>query len=107
MTQFLESQLALTDIFIPWNQVIVLTTSDYTRDVKFGIQIGSLSQNVLKLILKSPRFFQFGANVDPIWMPNLKSLMDNLTFRELDLGGVPLQKDHLDFLCEPYWLETG
>ena len=29
------------------------------RDVKFG----SVSQNVLKLILKSPRFVPFGANL--------------------------------------------
>ena len=54
------------------------------RDVKFGIQIGSdwpqmgqileflrsvslhfgsVSQNILKLILKSPRFVPFGANL--------------------------------------------
>ena len=67
----------------------------WARNVKFGFQIGSdwpqvgqildfflrsvsvnfgsPSLNVLKLILKSPRFVLFGGQSDPIWMPNLTS----------------------------------
>ena len=66
------------------------------RDVKFGIQsgsdwpktgqiwdflrsvivhFGSVSQNVLELILKSPRFVPFWGQFDPICMPNLTSLL--------------------------------
>ena len=42
-------------------------TSHIRKDVNFGIQIGSdfgcPSQNVLKFILKSPRFVPFGTNL--------------------------------------------
>ena len=65
------------------------------RDVKFGIQIGSvwlqigqiwdflrsvsvhfgsLSQNVLILILKRSRFMPLLGQSDPIWVPNFPSL---------------------------------
>ena len=34
-----------------------------------------LGQNVLKLILKSPRFVPFGGQSEPIWMSNLTSVV--------------------------------
>ena len=68
----------------------------YSRGGKFGIQIepdwpqmgqicdflssvsvhfGARRQNVLKLILKRPRFVQFGGQSDPFWIPNLTSMV--------------------------------
>ena len=51
-------------------EVFLVITGHESRDVKFGIRIGSdavyfgsESQNILKLILKSPRFVPFWANL--------------------------------------------
>ena len=45
---------------------------DFLRPV--SVHFGLPTQNVLKLIFKSPRCVPFGSQSDPIWMPNITSL---------------------------------
>ena len=42
---------------------------------QIGPKWDKASQSLIKMILKSPRFVTFGGQCDPIWMPNLTSLL--------------------------------
>ena len=48
---------------------------DFLRSV--SVRFGASRQNVLKLILKRPRFVPFGGQSDPILTPNLTLLADS------------------------------
>ena len=97
-----------------WVDISNALTTHWSRSIKFSIQIGldwpqmgqiwdflrSVSvyfgaprQNILKLILKSPRLVPFGGQSDPMCMPNLTSL-----FFRVDPGAVYESSESWEFV---------
>ena len=62
-----------------WHSNWIILAEYGTNLGLFKISFNTASQNVLKLILKSPRFVSFGGQSDPIWSANLSSLMTSVT----------------------------